>query len=484
MSDRGATSPDAAPFAPVVRARTVYSWAASIVVLNLILLFVGDEPRQITQYLLASTMLWLCALPLLAFLLKPGFNLPFLPVVSALHFVVYGLPVFLSGRFEIRHVGVRDGAITHALLLACAGWASMLIAFYGVPLGGRRLAKSIASRGLSTHFSVVGMQNRLLVATFAFLALRLGLLYFTPPEGLIQLFRLLGDLPLITTAGILLMYLRRQCGAIHFVPAVFAVVVMALVDLGSGLIYTAARDLVIFFFIYVAERRRTPWLALVLGVALIAPFMATKADFRRLTWGRNNQLAPLDKVELFIKLTSDAYVSGRSGLSDVQESASSRFDSTSMFGYVVELTPQRVPFWNGDTYEYALWSFVPRLLVPEKPKQGLGQEFGHRYGFLDDSDDETSVNLLQSVEMYANFGDTGVVVGSLLLGFLYRVVVAFSSRSVSDDGTQLIAAHVFEGLLNIEANLTLVFGGIVYTVLCNVVMLKLLHWGKPKAGTS
>jgi hypothetical protein len=89
------------------------------------------------------------------------------------------------------------------------------------------------------------------------------------------------------------------------------------------------------------------------------------------------------------------------------------------------------------------------------------------------------VNFQQLVEMYANFGTWGVVLGGIILGFLYKLLTEVGDGPAVDDGAKLIAAHIFVGLLNIESNFALVFGGLVYLVLLNVLVLKILHWRKP-----
>lgn len=81
----------------------------------------------------------------------------------------------------------------------------------------------------------------------------------------------------------------------------------------------------------------------------------------------------------------------------------------SSLGRVLSRTPERVPFWNGSSYQSILSLFLPRLFFPKKPAVSVWNEFGRRYGYLDAHDRMTSVGFNLFAEGYMNFGWMGLI---------------------------------------------------------------------------
>jgi hypothetical protein len=225
-------------------------------------------------------------------------------------------------------------------------------------------------------------------------------------------------------------------------------------------------------FVYIAERKRLPVIAaLVMGMLLIAG-LGTKQEFRQNMSRQNYALTPTDRVEMFAKIMARVFTGERrASFQKAGETAQERTDHLSAFAWVVVKTGPEVPYWDGETYAGFFWSFIPRFLYPDKPKKELGQAYGHRYGFLGPSDHHTSINLEQTVEMYANFGIWGVLLGMLLMGCLYGVLMRFLNQPGLGDGTLLIAAGTFRTLLNIESDFSLIFGGIIQSGILLYVLL-------------
>lgn len=91
------------------------------------------------------------------------------------------------------------------------------------------------------------------------------------------------------------------------------------------------------------------------------------------------------------------------------------------FERTLMMTPNRVPFWNGETYANMLYMFIPRLLWPEKPSWKHWHKFGKVYGYLAPNDNETSVSFSMFAEAYMNFGFTGLYIITFLFGVLLGV---------------------------------------------------------------
>jgi hypothetical protein len=203
-----------------------------------------------------------------------------------------------------------------------------------------------------------------------------------------------------------------------------------------------------------------------IGVPLIVVALAVKAEFRALTWveGRTPAMNPVQKGSMFLEIaTSFVVTADRDEIYFASQTIAQRFDLVSLLAYVIDETPSRVPYWDGESYQALLWKFIPRLLYPEKPVEEMGQTFGHRYGLLDEDDISTSVNMPQLCEMYANFGAPGVVIGMFLLGTFFRILNHSLNHDKLGSWGMVSSATIFSGLINIESNFSLVYGGIIYS---------------------
>jgi hypothetical protein len=156
---------------------------------------------------------------------------------------------------------------------------------------------------------------------------------------------------------------------------------------------------------------------------------------------------------------------------EVARSAFGRLSHLITFAWIIEMTPEPVPYWAGETYLPILYKLVPRFLFPDKPMEVIGQAFGHRYELLWPLDLETAVNLPQLVEFYANFGVPGVLLGMFIVGLGYRAFEAVFVHREMGLGALVAGVHIASRLLMIEANLSGVVGGIFWSL----VLLTVLH---------
>ena len=132
---------------------------------------------------------------------------------------------------------------------------------------------------------------------------------------------------------------------------------------------------------------------------------------------------------------------------------------------MIELTPKYVPFLKGESYSDILWKLIPRYIYPNKPNPRWGNEFGHLYSIIGEADNSTSINFPQMVEMYANYGYLGVVVGMFIIGIVYRVICKLINGIDSGEWMTIMASLIYSTLFNIDSNLLLVFGSLLYRIL-------------------
>jgi hypothetical protein len=132
--------------------------------------------------------------------------------------------------------------------------------------------------------------------------------------------------------------------------------------------------------------------------------------------------------------------------------------------FVLQMTPRTVPYAKGVTYVPIAAKLVPRVLWPNKPTENAGQYYGHRYGFLDPHDTVHSDNLPMITEGWVNFGWFGVVLSAAVYGALLRVIWTFWIGDSAAAASVLIGAAIVGTASDIESNLSLVVGGIVYSL--------------------
>jgi hypothetical protein len=138
----------------------------------------------------------------------------------------------------------------------------------------------------------------------------------------------------------------------------------------------------------------------------------------------------------------------------------------------VRRTPDEVPYWDGATYRSLVGFAIPRVLWPDKPQKSLGQDLGHRYGYIAETDRTTSIDLPFLVEFYLNFGEQGVIWGMCLVGVLFGLLECYVNQPRQSLLVTLAGGVLLFPLLAIENDLSMQFGGLF---LC-AVALRVMVW--------
>ena len=136
--------------------------------------------------------------------------------------------------------------------------------------------------------------------------------------------------------------------------------------------------------------------------------------------------------------------------------------------HVRNKTPVNVPYWNGESYLPILYKFIPRVIWADKPKEIMGQTFGHRYNILAGDNLTTSMNCPMVAEAYMNFGMLGLwsffVLYGVLLGSFYLNKNLMMNQEDNRDIEILnrinicIVAIYF---LQLESNFSMFFGKLI-----------------------
>jgi hypothetical protein len=170
-------------------------------------------------------------------------------------------------------------------------------------------------------------------------------------------------------------------------------------------------------FAYWVARRRISWIAVAVMAILAIKLQNAKMEYRRLAWFNGNlaNASTLDQLKSFANLAS----SKRDAVGDETKPDVSFIQRANQIWFLTEIldqTPETVPYWHGETYKILFYKFIPRLIWPNKPVERLGVDFSLRYGLRNPTDETTSFNVPWIVELYANFGWTGIVAGMVVIG--------------------------------------------------------------------
>ena len=408
---------------------------------------------------------------------KPG--VPFLPLFGMVYILYYATPIFLVDKFfagfDPGRYPLPDVSLEMALLWATTGWLVLLFAYYMWPGGLLPLRVPRFALRWQPDSSKAWL---VIVVYFGILAVLLKSL--TPlPLILHGAFRFLESFLQFALVGLFILQLKGHLGLSTKLLLWGGVApLLFVITISSGAVFQPLLLFLSLLLVYWTLRGRIPWKTVLLAGLLVTLLLAAKGDYRALVWYSPLSTSNvLEKTVLYVRLIAE-YATGRAKAYEKSfEIVARRFSQHGLMNlaWVVQLTPETVPFWGGETYESLLWAAVPRFLWPTKPQATWGQEFGHRYGLLYRSDRTTAYNMGQLVEMYANFGVVGVIVGMFLLGLIYRLVYELFGTRSQDEGRLLVSIIIFTNLLGgMDFDSSVVFGSFVTVLVALVIFARVV----------
>ncbi len=427
---------------------------------------------SLDKALLALGITWVGFLPSLQYLLdrnRPP--MPFLPLVGIFYATSFGLPMFASDQKLPGRWSLADVSET-ALVLALLGVAGMNIAFFASKASVWQKVSPIriaASYPLGKLLTILWL---LLLSHLAFLYVPFvrsipSVGQLLNPVGYVAygMFYIIGSRGKLSSLQTWL--LLGVCAPLECIPRFASGSLAQMMLLGLFMV------LVVWF-----ERKRIPVILITITLLIFLIFNSVKGEYRYLVWagGEYINASPIEKVQLFIELAVKQYQNPNPKSQEEEsatDSAVSRSAHIITLSAVIEDTPSKVPYWNGETYLPLLTSYIPRALWPDKPTETIGNVFGRRYNYLGKNDFVTSFNLPWIVEMYVNFGSWGILIGMSLVG----VSMAFLNQKFNhpDMGSLefVIGCTILFSLIYQESNLSLMTGGILTLFLALYVIFKI-----------
>jgi hypothetical protein len=139
-----------------------------------------------------------------------------------------------------------------------------------------------------------------------------------------------------------------------------------------------------------------------------------------------------------------------------------------------------VPFYDGSTYSYLLFGWIPRILWADKPTvHDENIRVILDLGILAESQLATTITSVGTLaEAYANLGEAGVVLIMLLQGFVLGLCSwAFNVRGNIASQAVLLATTVYF-LNGIGSSTAFLYGGLIQHLGANalIVWLAMREW--------
>lgn len=466
--------------------RTAMLVAVSCLSAGALAVVVRPEAMPASAAILALAIAALGFLPALLFFRLPVEERPVFPLIvlsGAFYGLFFGLSafametlrvppdgrIFIFGRTSIANIGAETQ------LLSLAGVATMLGAYGCCRRPALRLPRFRLPQGLDSGRSRLAFWG-LLAVHFAYLSV--PSLAQIPSLG--QFLRPAGYLAF---AGLYVLWrraeLRRFEAAALFAALSFECALILKSTSLTPLLLLVTMLLALEF----AVTRRLPWIRIVCFALILTALYPAAQTVRQPVWSGTAEgglvRVPIMLVRSLFGLApyDTASSAGRRSAAEAPPhpfrgpGLARRVSHIGFMEHVVANTPDRVPYWKGETYIPLLTSSVPRFLWPGKPREETGWAFGVRYGILKVDDPPQSMNLPWMTEMYANFGGPGVILGMGLVGALLAFLEAFLSRPSMTPAEMAAGTAVIVPLFMQDSNFSLMTGSIPLLIVAFWIVL-------------
>lgn len=189
---------------------------------------------------------------------------------------------------------------------------------------------------------------------------------------------------------------------------------------------------------YVCGARRLPVMICVAAMFVLGVLHNGKFVMREKYWeGADSPTARNDQFTDLPAFYLEWFTAGLQIRDENQEVSNSKhklLERTSLFHImclVVSLSPEKLPYLEGETYRDIPGQFVPRFFWPDKP---LGHVSTYRlavyYGLQREEDTaKTTIGFGILPEAYANFGFFGLALVGAFVGFCQKLIRAWSAES-------------------------------------------------------
>jgi hypothetical protein len=461
------------------RLRVMRIWLGYILLFLLgypVLIYFSVPHLPPIDQVLGYLTLLICTIPVVVHLASHGSGLPVFPIICLVYASGYALPVFFSVPIVVSmsaHGGIaklKEADVSYAIALSALGIFCMQMGFLFFRFSILHLLIPQVQLILDLKKSKKWM-NMIGAAGLVILWLS-STGKVNIPKNFFYLFILVTKLSFLSMALLYYYFLKEQLTPKEKLWLVLMGIFLSGLALGSGNLRAVFDPTIILGAVYWMVRRRFPWKYMTLAVLFFLVLQPVKAAFREQVWARGFQSVSItQRLEIWFTLLKDQWSSALSGKSHNTEATTrgslNRADLIHPFARVISITPRRVPYQLGKTYDYLFYALVPRFVWPSKPgAQAANEFFGVAYDFQTlESVQYTSIGMPHLIECYVNFGALGVIVIMILIGMVYSAVERALNHEKAGEGGVALYATLMTSLWTIETATAPTFGALVQTTI-------------------
>jgi hypothetical protein len=208
---------------------------------------------------------------------------------------------------------------------------------------------------------------------------------------------------------------------------------------------------------YVFTCKRVPWRTCLFGLALVAILHAGKGDMRAKYWVEDTNSLSSASITVIPQRMTEWLATGVANLvsGEANEEGQTLFNRASLFWLLLRvqhLTPDEIPYLDGETYTIVPQIIVPRFIAPDKPTtQEAMSLLNVRYGVLTrEGTESTAVGWGLIGEAYANFGNVGVAGIAMFVGLAVGLLMRASIGRQAVSLPSLISVASLNTMINLE----------------------------------
>jgi len=259
-----------------------------------------------------------------------------------------------------------------------------------------------------------------------------------------------------------------------------SVAAAVLIGMATGMVESAIIPLVLVAIVRWHVTRQIPWRLAFAGLVFFLVISPLKEEYRSRVWYGGGKDGFFDRVSGWLDVRKAAAEAEAPEIPWLLEEESwrrsvKRFDLLHRFAYVCGMTPEAVPFFNGATYEFLLYSLVPRVVWPNKPMATDATDLiDYAYKFRNEFEDKRSANISLGFlpESYANFGVWGVLFVMGLQGAIFALLDMVLNGRWSEGGRAIYLSIMVFFLNGIGTSTVILFGSLIQLTLASAVLMR------------
>ena len=423
---------------------------------------------------LCGCLVWAVAtLPLAIWYRSRRHSLPMFELVCLAYGFAYGVALFTTPNWitiASHRVDLDWDLIQNATVLAAAGIATGILGFFVAMHCARYLGL-----GALTLDVPVSARRAYIVAGIC-LGLAAKVVNLFHPSSDTAYGAILAAAESQFYIGLFILAYDTFAHGQSKLPLIAVTGVATSIGLLGGVMETAMLPLVLVVIASWQARRRFPFVLAALAAVFFFAINPVKYQYRQLTWWGEENVSAVDRVMNWIDAAQTTYLNFKDPLAADNEEDTpiggtmQRIDLLHKFAYVQSMTPQAVPFLGGLSYDYLLYTFVPRVVWPDKPKASDSIDLvDYAYGFrFIEQNNPSSIGAGFIAEAYANFSWWGILMVMAIQGVIFGLLNRLLNGNYI--GGQAIYATVMMMFLNgIGSSAVVLFGNIVQFTIVSIL---------------